>query len=150
MLELSKLVVITFLHEHFKTLKTTFKVYLTTSAVILMILTSVGVYGYLTNSYQETAKSIYETQNKIALLEQKKKIFTEQKTQIDTLVKQKTERISSYDKLRLSQESSLCLTTLTRLMPRLSTKTESLLLWFLRLRLQTTGLSRFPKRFCLE
>ena len=107
MLELSKLVVITFLHEHFKTLKTTFKVYLTTSAVILMILTSVGVYGYLTNSYQETAKSIYETQNKIALLEQKKKIFTEQKTQIDTLVKQKTERISSYDKLRLSQESSL-------------------------------------------
>ena len=74
MLELSKLVVITFLHEHFKTLKTTFKVYLTTSAVILMILTSVGVYGYLTNSYQETAKSIYETQNKIALLEQKKKM----------------------------------------------------------------------------
>ena len=107
MLELSKLVVITFLHEHFKTLKTAFKVYLTTSATVLMILTSVGVYGYLTNSYQETAKSIYETQNKIALLEQKKKIFTEQKTQIDTLVKQKTERISSYDKLRLSQENSL-------------------------------------------
>lgn len=107
MLEFSKLVVITFLHDHYKTLKTAFKLYLITSAVVLMILTSVGVYGYLTNSYQETAKSIYETQNKIALLEQKKKIFTEQKTQIDTLVKQKTERIFSYDKLRLSQESSL-------------------------------------------
>lgn len=107
MLEFSKLVVITFLHDHYKTLKTVFKLYLMSSAVVLMILTSVGVYGYLTNSYQETAKSIYETQNKIALLEQKKKIFTEQKTQIDTLVKQKTERISSYDKLRLSQESSL-------------------------------------------
>ena len=107
MLEFSKLVVITFLHDHYKTLKTAFKLYLMSSAVVLMILTSIGVYGYLTNSYQETAKSIYETQNKIALLEQKKKIFTEQKTQIDTLVKQKTERISSYDKLRLSQESSL-------------------------------------------
>jgi hypothetical protein len=107
MLEFSKLVVITFLHDHYKTLKTAFKVYLISSAIVLMVLTSVGVYGYLTNSYQETAKSIYETQNKIALLEQKKKIFTEQKTQIDTLVKQKTERISSYDKLRLSQESSL-------------------------------------------
>lgn len=107
MLEFSKLVVITFLHDHYKTLKTAFKLYLMSSAVVLMVLTSVGVYGYLTNSYQETAKSIYETQNKIALLEQKKKIFTEQKTQIDTLVKQKTERISSYDKLRLSQESSL-------------------------------------------
>jgi len=107
MLEFSKLVVITFLHDHFKTLKPLFKFYLMSSAAVLMILTSVGVYGYLTNSYQETAKSIYEAQNKIALLEQKKKIFTEQKTQIDTLVKQKTERISSYDKLRLSQENSL-------------------------------------------
>ena len=69
MLEFSKLVVITFLYDHYKTLKTAFKVYLMSSAVILMLLTSVGVYGYLTNSYQETAKSIYETQNKIAELE---------------------------------------------------------------------------------
>jgi hypothetical protein len=72
-----------------------------------MILTSVGVYGYLTNSYQETAKEIYETQNKIALIDKKKEIFLEQKSQIDTLVKQKGERISSYDQLRLSQENSL-------------------------------------------
>jgi len=107
MLEFSKLVVITFLHDHYKTLKTAFKVYLMSSAVILMILTSVGVYGYLTNSYQETAKEIYETQNKIALIDKKKEIFLEQKSQIDTLVKQKGERISSYDQLRLSQENSL-------------------------------------------
>jgi hypothetical protein len=107
MLEFSKLVVITFLHDHYKTLKTTFKVYLMSSAVILMILTSVGVYGYLTNSYQETAKEIYETQNKIALIDKKKEIFLEQKSQIDTLVKQKGQRISSYDQLRLTQENSL-------------------------------------------
>lgn len=107
MLEFSKLVVITFLHDHYKTLKTAFKVYLMSSAVILMILTSVGVYGYLTNSYQETAKEIYETQNKIVLIDKKKEIFLEQKSQIDTLVKQKGQRISSYDQLRLSQENSL-------------------------------------------
>jgi hypothetical protein len=107
MLEFSKLVVITFLHDHYKTLKTAFKVYLMSSAVILMILTSVGVYGYLTNSYQETAKEIYETQNKIGLIDKKKEIFLEQKSQIDTLVKQKGERITSYDQLRLSQENSL-------------------------------------------
>lgn len=107
MLEFSKLVVITFLHDHYKTLKTTFKVYLMSAAVILMILTSVGVYGYLTNSYQETAKEIYETQNKIVLIDKKKEIFLEQKSQIDTLVKQKGQRISSYDQLRLTQENSL-------------------------------------------
>jgi hypothetical protein len=107
MLEFSKLVVITFLHDHFKTLKTAFKVYLMSSAIVLMILTSVGVYGYLTNSYQETAKEIYETQNKIVLIDKKKEIYLEQKTQIDTLVKQKSQRISSYDQLRLTQENSL-------------------------------------------
>ena len=107
MLEFSKLVVITFLHDHFKSLKTSFKIYLTSAASVLMIITSIGVYGYLTNSYQETAKHIYETQNKITLLEQKKNIFNEQKSKVDTLVKQKTDRINSYDKLRLSQENIL-------------------------------------------
>ena len=107
MLEFSKLVVIIFLHDHYKTLKSTFKIYLTSAAAVLMILTSVGVYGYLTNSYQETAKSIYETQNKIVLIDKKKDIYLEQKSQIDTLTKQKSQRISSYDQLRLTQENSL-------------------------------------------
>lgn len=107
MLEFSKLVVITFLHDHFKDLKKSFKVYLTLAASVLMIITSIGVYGYLTNAYQETAKHIYETQNKIALLDQKKIIFNEQKNKLDTLIKQKTDRINSYDKLRLSQENVL-------------------------------------------
>ena len=107
MLEFSKLVVIIFLHDYYKTLKTTFKIYLTSAAAVLMILTSVGVYGYLTNSYQETAKSIYETQNKIVLIDKKKDIYLEQKSQIDTLTKQKSQRISSYDQLRLTQENSL-------------------------------------------
>lgn len=107
MLEFSKLVVITFLHDHYKELKTSFKLYLTSAASVLMIITSIGVYGYLTNSYQETAKHIYETQNTISLLDQKKIIFNEQKSKIDTLIKQKTDRINSYDKLRLSQENVL-------------------------------------------
>jgi hypothetical protein len=107
MLEFSKLVVITFLHDHYKDLKMSFKLYLTSAASVLMIITSIGVYGYLTNSYQETAKHIYETQNTITLLDQKKNIFNEQKSKIDTLIKQKTDRINSYDKLRLSQENVL-------------------------------------------
>lgn len=107
MLEFSKLVVITFLHDHFKSLKMSFKIYLTTAASVLMVITSIGVYGYLTNSYQETAKHIYETQNKITLLDKKKEIFEDQKVKLDTLVKQKTNRITSYDNLRLSQENVL-------------------------------------------
>jgi hypothetical protein len=107
MLEISKLVVITFLHDHYSTLKFSFKIYLTTAASVLMIITSIGVYGYLTNSYQETAKSVYEAQNNLGLLDQKKNIFIEQKNKIDTLISQKNKRITAYDKIRISQEGSL-------------------------------------------
>jgi hypothetical protein len=106
MLELSKLVVVTFLHDHFKTLRLLFKIYLLSAAVVLMGITSIGVYGYLTNSYQETAKVIYKTQNEITLLDQKKKLFEEQKIQLDKAVEDKNTRLKSLDQIRVSQQNA--------------------------------------------
>jgi len=106
MLELSKLVVITFLHDNFKTLRLLFKGYLVSAAVVLMVITSIGVYGYLTNSYQETAKIVYKTQNEIVLLEQKKKLFEEQKIQLDKSVEEKNTRLKSLDQIRVSQQNA--------------------------------------------
>jgi len=106
MLEFSKLVVVTFLHDHFKTLKLAFKAYLLSSAIVLMAITSIGVYGYLTNSYQETAKVIYKTQNEITLLDQKKKLFEDQKIQIDKAVEEKSNRLKSLDQVRVSQQNA--------------------------------------------
>ena len=106
MLELSKLVVVTFLHNHFKTLRLLFKTYLLSSAVVLMLITSIGVYGYLTNSYQETAKVVYKAQNEITLLDQKKQLFIEQKSQLDKLVEEKNNRLKSLDNIRVSQQNA--------------------------------------------
>lgn len=106
MLELSKLVVVTFLHDHFKTLRLLFKGYLLSAAAVLMIITSIGVYGYLTNSYQETAKVVYKTQNEITLLDQKKKLFEEQKIQLDKAVEEKNSRLKSLDQIRVSQQNA--------------------------------------------
>lgn len=106
MLELSKLVVITFLHDHFKTLKLLFKVYLMSAAVVLMIITSIGVYGYLTNSYQETAKIVYKAQNEMILLDQKKELFIQQKSQLDKLIEEKNGRLKSLDNIRVSQQNA--------------------------------------------
>ena len=106
MLELSKLVVITFLHDHFKTLKLLFKVYLMSAAVVLMIITSIGVYGYLTNSYQETAKIVYKAQNEMVLLDQKKELFIQQKAQLDKMVEEKSGRLKSLDNIRVSQQNA--------------------------------------------
>jgi len=106
MLELSKLVVVTFLHDHFKTLRFLFKTYLLSAAVVLMGITSIGVYGYLTNSYQETAKVIYKAQNEIILLDQKKKLFEEQKVQVDKSIEDKNNRLKSLDQIRVSQQNA--------------------------------------------
>ncbi len=106
MLELSKLVVVTFLHDHFKTLRLLFKTYLVSAAVVLMGITSIGVYGYLTNSYQETAKIVYKAQNEITLLDQKKKLFEEQKIQLDKAVEEKNSRLKSLDQIRVSQQNA--------------------------------------------
>lgn len=106
MLELSKLVVVTFLHDHFKTLRLLFKGYLLGAAVVLMVITSIGVYGYLTNSYQETAKVVYKTQNEIILLDQKKTLFQEQKSQIDKAIEEKNTRLKSLDQIRVSQQNA--------------------------------------------
>lgn len=106
MLELSKLVVITFLHDHFKTLKLLFKVYLMSAAVVLMVITSIGVYGYLTNSYQETAKIVYKAQNEMVLLDQKKELFIQQKAQLDKMIEEKSGRLKSLDNIRVSQQNA--------------------------------------------
>ncbi len=106
MLELSKLVVVTFLHDHFKTLRLLFKTYLMSAAVVLMVITSIGVYGYLTNSYQETAKVVYKAQNEMILLDQKKELFIQQKTQIDKLIEEKNGRLKSLDNIRVSQQNA--------------------------------------------
>jgi len=106
MLELSKLVVVTFLHDHFKTLRLLFKTYLMSAAVVLMAITSIGVYGYLTNSYQETAKVVYKAQSEIVLLDQKKELFIQQKAQIDKLVEEKNGRLKSLDNIRVSQQNA--------------------------------------------
>jgi len=106
MLELSKLVVVTFLHDHFKTLRLLFKTYLLSAAVVLMVITSIGVYGYLTNSYQETAKVVYKAQGEITLLDQKKQLFIEQKGQIDKLIEEKNGRLKSLDNIRVSQQNA--------------------------------------------
>ncbi len=106
MLELSKLVVVTFLHDHFKTLRLLFKGYLLSAAVVLMLITSIGVYGYLTNSYQETAKVVYKAQNEIVLLDQKKELFIQQKVQLDKLIEEKNARLKSLDNIRVSQQNA--------------------------------------------
>jgi len=101
-LELGKVVITTALHTYWSVLNKTLKTYLTTSVIILMIITSVGIYGFLSNAYQSTANELEIHEGEVSILEAKKDIFQasidENKKLIENKVKEKDETSNRLDK----------------------------------------------------
>ena len=71
-LEVAKLVIASLLYQYRKTLPKGLKIYLTTAAVVLVLITSMGIYGFLSSAYQETASKAGTLDSKIALVETKR------------------------------------------------------------------------------
>lgn len=76
-LELAKLIVASYLHNHWKKLGWMLKTYLTLGVGILMIITSAGIYGFLTSAYQTTADQLTIVDKQVAVVEMKRDRFSE-------------------------------------------------------------------------
>ena len=77
-LEVAKLVIASLLYQYRKTLPRLLKIYLTLAAVVLVLITSMGIYGFLSAAYQETANKAGNVEAQITLLETKRDNFKEQ------------------------------------------------------------------------
>ena len=84
-LEFSKLIVASYLHNHWKRAGW-MKYYLCLAVFILMVITSVGIYGFLTAAYQKTSDELMIVDKKVQVIELKKDRF---QTQLDGLVIEK-------------------------------------------------------------
>jgi len=82
-LEIGKLVGVTFLYRYWGKCKMLLRVYLVTASVVLMIITSLGIFGYLSSAYQKSSIEFAVTQEKIKITEQQI-AFSQQS--IDTLI----------------------------------------------------------------
>ena len=71
-LEVAKLVIASLLYQYRKTLPRGLKIYLTTAAFVLVLITSMGIYGFLSAAYQETANKAGNIDAQIALVETKR------------------------------------------------------------------------------
>ena len=71
-LEASKLVTASYLHRHWTSIKWIAKIYLTAAMIILMAITSLGIYGFLVASYQDTAYKMTAVNSELSVLELKK------------------------------------------------------------------------------
>ncbi len=95
-LEASKLIAATYLHRFWKKINFLFKLYLTSAVIILMLITSIGIYGFLTASYQTTANELFVMDKQISVIEMKKSRYNEQ---LNGYTSEKTQLASSITEL---------------------------------------------------
>jgi len=79
-LEIAKLVIASLLYQYRKTLPKILKYYLSVACVILILITSMGIYGFLSAAYQETAALAGNVDAQIALIETKRDNVRDQLT----------------------------------------------------------------------
>jgi len=81
-LEVAKLVIASLLYQYWGKLNKILRVYLTIAAAVLILITSAGIYGYLSSAYQKTADQTSIVDSKVASLETKKKLYENTRTGI--------------------------------------------------------------------
>jgi hypothetical protein len=76
-LEFSKLIIASYLHNNWKSAGW-MKWYLTLAVGVLMVITSAGIYGFLTSAYQKTADQLGVLDKQVQVIDLKKSRFQEQ------------------------------------------------------------------------
>jgi hypothetical protein len=92
-LEFSKLIIASYLHNNWKTAGW-MKWYLTLAVGVLMVITSAGIYGFLTSAYQKTADQLGVLDKQVQVIELKKGRFQEQLDYFNVEKKQLSESIT--------------------------------------------------------
>ena len=92
-LEIAKLVIASLLYQYRKNLPKLLKWYLSLACVVLILITSMGIYGFLSAAYQETAAKAGSIDSKITLIEVKRDnikeqlaVYNEEKSSINNAV----------------------------------------------------------------
>jgi hypothetical protein len=82
-LEFAKLVTASLLYQYWDTINKWMRFYLSVAVFVLMIITSGGIYGFLSGAYQETATKSEFLDKSLAVLQTKQNRFEEQKADLN-------------------------------------------------------------------
>ena len=93
-LEVAKLVIASLLYQYWDTINKALRAYLTVAAIILVIITSMGIYGFLSAAYQETYANLLISDNKIEFLDNKAKFYEDDIQRYDKELTQISSNIS--------------------------------------------------------
>ena len=74
-LEIAKLVTASLLYQYWDTINKILRTYLTVATVVLVLITSMGIYGFLSAAYQDTYRQLTIKENQTIFLTQKKDFY---------------------------------------------------------------------------
>ena len=101
-LEIAKLVIASLLYQYRKTLPFLLKAYLSIACIVLILITSMGIYGFLSAAYQDTANKEGNIDAQITLIETKRdnvkdqlEIYTEEKSSINGAISELRKGLSN-------------------------------------------------------
>jgi hypothetical protein len=90
-LEVAKLVIASLLYQYWDVLNKILRIYLSVATIILVLITSMGIYGFLSAAYQDTYRQLTIKENQVAFLDQKKVFYEKDVERYD----EELERISN-------------------------------------------------------
>ena len=116
-LEIAKLVIASLLYQYRKNLPKLLKWYLSLACFVLILITSMGIYGFLSAAYQETAAKVGNIDAQIELIEVKRDnikeqlvVYNEEKSSINTAVASLRNGLSN-NKIQYTDTSGNIVTT---------------------------------------
>ena len=105
-LEFAKLVAASLLYQYWGTINKVLRTYLSIAVLVLMVITSGGIYGFLSGAYQETATKSEFLDKSLSVLEIKQTRFEENKTDLKIEKEQLNKSISEL-RISLSNPASV-------------------------------------------
>ena len=93
-LEVAKLVIASLLYQYWDSINKLLRTYLTVAAVVLVLITSMGIYGFLSAAYQETYSKLSVVDNQKSFIQQKVDFYKSDVERYDTELKSISDRVS--------------------------------------------------------
>jgi hypothetical protein len=102
-LELAKLIVAGYLYNYWEKINKGFRIYLLGATFVLVLITSLGIYGFLTAAFQDTFKTYSVTSKEKTFLQQKEKFWSEDVLRYDKELERISENISTLSSAKTQQ-----------------------------------------------
>jgi hypothetical protein len=111
-LEVAKLVVASLLYQYWDTINKFLRAYFVIACFILIIITSGGIYGFLSGAYQETSTQSEFLDRQVAIIDSKRTRFIETRDDLKITVKELTTALANPTQIQyVDKESGQLVTT---------------------------------------